>query len=270
MAWSIVVNGQDLNGLGVYLASVEGVHDAVDRIWQTTTIRGRAGSIIQSPVREPGRVLKLTGTLTSTAKTIQGLLTNADTVKDLLRSGMLRIVRTDGASPVNVKYIDGYVTSLGLKHLGHPINQTDDTLTCTVQCRDAYWRDQEPTIRHAAVAGTRYTLPHGTAPSSPIIRIMGAATNPVLTYRDAGGTAQRTMTFTVVLAATNDWLDIDMRAGKITKWASGVSSNGRSLLTSGNPIFGIDPQDGDWATSQYTTIEVSAGTAMCLWHKQWL
>ncbi len=268
MAWSIVVNGQDLNGLGFYLKDVDGVHDAVDRSWQMTTLRGRAGAVIQAPVRESGRVLKFSGTLTSTAKTVAGLATNADTIRDLLRSGLVRLVRTDGAS--NVKFIEGYATTVTLKNIGHPINQTDDTLSFTIQCRDAYYRDQEPTIRHAAVAATRYTLPHGTAPSSPIVRIMGAATNPVLTYRDAGGTAQRTMTFTVTLAATNDWLDIDMRAGKITKWASGVSSNGRALLTSGNPVWAIDPQDGDYVTTQYPTIEVSAGTAMILWHKQWL
>lgn len=266
MTWSLTLNGTDLASLGFYLKEVGGGYDAPDREIQTLSIRGRAGNLLSPPIRESGRVITLTGTLTSSAKTVVGRSDAEDALKDKLRAGLLRLARTDSVG--SVWFIEGMFRSIKAQPIGHPVNPTDDYVTLTMVSRDAYYRDVEPTI--LAFGSTRVSMPLGTAPSSPIIRLIGAATNPVLSYRDAGGTVQRSMTFTASLAGTNDWLDIDMRYGKIVLWASGVASNGRSLLTSGDFPWALDTHDGDFATASWPTLDVTSGNASVLYWAQWL
>jgi hypothetical protein len=118
------------------------------------------------------------------------------------------------------------------------------------------------------IGATRQAIPLGTAVSAPTIRIMGAATNPVLTYRNAGGTVKQTMGFTVTLAST-DYLEINGELFSITKYASGVASNGMALWTSGD-FPALDPQDGYPSIDSYPTLEVSAGTGEVLYRRTWL
>lgn len=261
MTWSLTVNGTDLATWGFYPVEGEGVFGVADRTILTAPVFGRAGTLISGSV-EGARVLTVTGTLTSTAKTIAGLETNADAFKDLLRGGEVRLVRDNGSTAA--RSITGWVGKIDVRPIGHPLAPTDSRVTFTVTCRDAYWGAVEPTSR--VLGTTRKTVELGTAPSTGIIRII-TGTNPVLTYRDAAGTAQKTMTFTVTLAATNDWLEIDMRRGTITKSLTGVQSNGLSLLTSGDFPWAFDPHDGDPSTAAYPTLELSTGTGIAYWWK---
>lgn len=266
MAWSLVANGTDLlTAFGFSPTETDGLLDAPDRSWLEQPIRGKAGTMLTTPVREEGRLITLTGALTTSAKTVAARLAAEDRFKDALRAGLLRLVQTDASG--SARLIEGFAKQVRLKPIGHPVSPTDDRVTIVMKCPDAYWRDAEPQLKAIAATATRYTLPLGTAPSTPIIRIMNGAT-PTLTYRDAGGVAQATMVFATVGA--NDYLDIDMRLQRITKYSSGVASNGRSQLTSGDFPWAFDPQDGDYATSSWPTLEISAGSAEALWWRQWL
>jgi phage-related protein len=118
------------------------------------------------------------------------------------------------------------------------------------------------------VNSIRTGIPLGTAVSAPLIRVLGAATNPVITYRDKSGAVRQSMTLTITLAAT-DYLEIDCELFTITKYVSGVASNGITLLTAGD-FIALDPQDGDYANGVWPTLEISAGSAEVLYRKAWL
>ncbi len=267
MAWSLTVNGLDLvTTFGFCPNETDGFFDAPDRSFTELAINGRAGTLLAGPTTEQGRQITLTGTLTTTAKTVAALETASDQFKDAVRSGVVRLIRTSTAGTARV--IDGVAKQIRLSAIGHPVSPTDLRVSIVFKCEDAYWSDLQPTSR--LLGATRATLPLGTAPSTPIIRLMGSATSPVVTYRDAGGVAQKVATLTsITLAATNDWLDLDMRTGKITLSASGVVTNQLAQVTGDFP-WGFDPQDGDYATSAWPTLEVSSGSGVAYWWKNWL
>lgn len=262
MSWIYALDGTDLASLGYYVNDTAGVFDSVQRSWQMLPITGRAGVMFGAPAREGARTIQLNGGVTTTAKTVAARVTAEHKLKAAARGGLVRLTRTDSTG--TLQCIEGYGSSVTLKSQGHPLNATDDISSITLQCRDAYWRDADWTSQ--ALGATRKTLALGTAPSTPMIWIVGSAVNPVLNYRDAGGTIQKTMTFTVTLAATNDWLNIDMRIGKITKYVSGATS---VFAPSGDFTWAFDPQDGDYSTSTYPTLEVTAGAGIAYWQKMY-
>ena|SRR3990167_8080683 len=251
MAWSVSVNGTDLATYGFYLQATGGIFGSSKRTLQKVWIPGR-GMLYTSPARVADRIGTLSGGLTTTAKTVTALETAMDQLKSALTSANIRLVKDNGAT--TPRLIDGYVTDVEVQPDGHPAAATDARVQVTVECPTPYWRVAEPTIRNLET-NTPSTLPLGTAPSTPIIHIKGTVTNPVLTYMDASGTTVKTLTPTVVLAVNTDWLEIDMRTGLMTKYSSGVASNITSF--SGDFPWAFDPQDGDWATSQWPLLKCS-------------
>ena len=269
MTWSLKVNGIDLATYGFSLSDAGAAFDATERTMGFAPIYGRAGTLATTAT-EGARTIVLTGTLTSTANTVSARVSNEESIKDLLRSGLVTLQRDDAST--TVRQIKGYVTQLGLAPIGHPVAPTDMRMTARIACPDPCWTETEPTSQ--VLGATRATLALGTAPSSPVVRIMGAATDPVLTYRDAGGTSQNTLTLASgTLNATNDWVDIDMRTGVITKYASGATSSGWTAFVAtitGVFPFAFDPQDGDYTTAAWPTLELSSGTGIAYWWKAYL
>jgi hypothetical protein len=268
MTYRLTAAGADLlAAYGFFLRTQDGVHDASDREWVQLTVPGTAGVLFAPPVQEKGRKLTLTGGLWTAANTTAAREAAEDALKGALRAGLLRLVRTSASSLSRL--IEGYAVSIQTKPVEHPLNGLGSAVTIAMLCRDVYWRDIEPLLRALPVAGARYALPLGEAPSTPIIRLM-AGTNPVLTYRDAGGAVVWSMTFTATLSAT-DYLDIDMRYRTITRVNSGttVATSGLSLLTAGDFPRAFDPQDGDYLSAAWPTLEVSSGSAEALWWRQW-
>ncbi|HEV8455174.1 MAG TPA: hypothetical protein VGQ24_09800 [Gemmatimonadales bacterium] len=268
MAWSLTVNGTDPAAAGFFFTfGSDGVFDAVNRTAQLLNVSGRAGTIFGNPVQEGVRLIQIRGLLTSTAKTAAAREIAEDKFKDMMRAGLVRLVRTSSSNVP--RCIEGFTTGpIKITPVGNLLDATDSQAELTLTCQDSYWRDIEPTLRGCPAAATRYTLPLGTAPSTALIRNVGAANTPVITYRDAGGAIIWQLTIGHNLAATNDWFDSDMRSGKFTKWASGVTSNGIGGLSGSFPVV-FDPQDGDYVTSQWPTIETSLGTLDVLYWKQW-
>ena len=264
---AFTVDGVDLATVcSTYVRDESGVLTVPGRRVSPIALSGSAGALLTATGDGLIRSIDVTAILRPSPATAVARRTAEDLLKDVLSSGLHRFLWDDGVNSARV--IDGAIDGpVSIRAANHPIAPEGADVAFRILCRDAYWKAAEPTLRALAVAATRYTLPLGTAPSSPIIRIM-AATNPVLTYRSAGGTSLRTMTFTVTLAST-DYLDINMQTRKIVKYASGTASNGASLLTSGDFPWAFDPADGDVATSAWPTLEVSTGTAEALYWKSY-
>lgn len=266
MTASLSVNGFDLwTTFGFYLIEPQGVFDAVDRTWNQIPVHGRAGVVFGAPAREGGRKLQFRGGIKTTAGTTAARVAAEDQLKDLLRAGLLRIVRNDGVT--TARMIEGYAGRINITPIGNTLTSSDSRVQFYVDCQDAYWQNQQPTVRNLISTGTRYTLPVGTAPSSPIIRVMGSANTPVLTYRDAGGVAVFTTTIGINLGAS-DYVDLDMRVGKVTKYVSGTPSDAIGTITGDFP-WAIDPQDGNYTLANSPTLETSLGTAAAYWWNRW-
>ncbi len=165
------------------------------------------------------------------------------------------------------KVLDGYLTQ-------HSLTAVDDAAAMTlgysfvslqVTCPDPSKRDRF--TRGVSFGSTATSILLGTQPSAGIIRIMGAATNPVITYRDSGGTSQGSMTFTVTLAGT-EYLEIDLALKTVKKYASGTMSDAISTWTAGD-FFVTDPAHGSYALFGQPTLTCSSGTAIYVYTRRW-
>lgn len=261
------VNGVALSTLGLYLEEAGDSRSLAPAKYPLTPLYKRAGAV-GGVVPEIGpRSLTLRGKIVTSANTVAARVAAEDTVKDWLgNAGLATIELRDDIAPA--REIDGFVEQLTIQPFGHPLLAVASTVDCRISCPEALWRETAGTIIGVPATATRYSLPLGTAPSTPILRVMGSATNPTVTVRDSGGTAQVTLAFTVTLTSS-EYLDVDCTTGVITKVSSGTRTNGISLLTSGTFPFVLDPAWGEWATSVWPTVETSAGQAEVLYARRY-
>jgi hypothetical protein len=129
---------------------------------------------------------------------------------------------------------------------------------------------------------SRASLPIGTAPSFPLIRIHGGGatvTGPiVITVRNAGGDSVQTFTISVTslsgsVLGANDYIDIDGTRIRMVKSLAGTQSDGGALWSAGDfPV--IRPADGNWELLEYPTMELSANSGtpvgLCTYARAWL
>ena len=269
----ITVNGLDLSSIGMYIAFAPEVFGGPMMSNPSLDILGRAGSLQAPPSKMAPRVLTLTGSIDPSARTVAALQAAVQQAKDVFYAGNLTLATTDTAG--TVRQIGCRVRSFDAKprlDKQHWQSAQVADVTVKVLCDDPTWRDVQPYYVGCPTAATRYALPLGTAPTNAIINVMGAATNPIVTYRNAAGDIVWQLTFTITLAATNDWLKIDTAKGRLTKSLSGTVTSAYDVLTSGQTDFPrpFDPQDGDVTTTQWPTLEISSGSMESLFWKRWL
>lgn len=265
---AILINGIDIGtNFGWYADDVPRWLDGTTRLSSPAALIGRMGSF-ETGVTYGPRELQIAGTIRST--TVQLLRDAEHQIRDLLHSGNLTIQVNDGSTPTRI--VRGSLRTLAISPLVPSLSGLAVRVAASFLCGDPTWRSLDPYFVAAPTAATRYSLPLGTAPSNPIINIMGSSTNPVITYRNAAGTAVWTLTITLTLAATNDWLKLDCTRGTITKSVDGTVTTVYDVLTSGQSDFprAFDPQDGDYTTSQWPTIDCSSGSAEAIYHKRYL
>lgn len=258
---AIYINNYDLASLGFITTQVDGWLDAISVNDRTTQLPGRAGVVILAPEAETApRSLTVNGVIRRSSMAL--VRTSIDQLKDLLYRGTIEARFVDQIDRVVYARVQEKQVIATQPQFASPHSQVSFRLLCP----DPLIYDTQGSA--IAIGATRQATPLGTAVAAPTIRIMGAATNPVLTYRGANGTALKTMGFTVTLAST-DYLEIDCELFTVKKFASGVQTSGMSLWTSGD-FIALDPQDGDPNASSYPTLEVSAGTGEALYRRTWL
>jgi predicted phage tail component-like protein len=150
--------------------------------------------------------------------------------------------------------------------LSLPVNSNEiDALIVTKFLRG------ERTMAQARAAtrptGSLYTdtptqMPLGTGITRPVVRIDGAAVNPVIALVGADGTTIATMNLTVTTVA-GDVLLIDMDSRTIT--LNGV--NRIDILTSGD-FFSIDPADANFSGNG-PSIGTSSGALSVIYRRAW-
>ena len=255
---TLAANGVDSRVVGLRVERVEGWYATPGAAVEHVAVHGRAGGFKVASGSPQGRLLNVSASVRGTTVALRN--TYLDQVKDFLSSGILTISRFDDVARVVVGTLEGRI------EVPTPGKNLVAKLSFAVRCESAWLSNVQLTLRALVAAATRYTVPLGTAPSAPIIRLRG--TNPVLTYRDAGATIRKSMTFTLTMAA-GDYLEIDMGLVKIRKSVSGTITNGRSTLTSGDFPWALDPRDGNQLAGVSPTVETSVGTGLVIYQKEW-
>jgi len=114
---------------------------------------------------------------------------------------------------------------------------------------------------------SRTEVPLGDLPSGGVVTIMGAATNPTLTYRASSGESKETMGFTIALTS-DDFLEVDLDKRTITKSIAGTRTRDDSIRTSGQ-FFTLDPSHGSPSWGAWPTLEVSTNEGTIAYHRNW-
>lgn len=260
---ALYVNEYDTSRHGLIIERVDGWIDGLSAVERVSQLPGRVGAVILPPETETSpRTIQVSGVMKGTS--LSNLRTLIEQLKARLYAGTVEARFVDHSDRFVLARCSQFSVPATAPQFMNPMTRVGFTLFCP----DPLVYATQPTI--VGFASAKGALPLGTAVSAPIIRIMGSATNPVLTYRDITGAVKQTMGFTVTLAAT-DYLEIDCELAQITRYISGVGSqnNAQALWTSGDfPVF--DPQDGDVENGAYPTIEVSAGSGETAYRRSWI
>lgn len=258
---AVYLNDYDLAGLGFILEAVEGWNDAPSVRDRVTQLPGRPGTIALAPEAETApRALSFRGVIRATS--LAGVRTSMAALQERLYRGTVEVRLSDDPDKVFFARTEEQVRIVTPPQFASPHTRLSWRMTCP----DPLRYDRNGTV--IGFSSARGATPLGSAPSLPVLRIMGAATNPVITYRNAAGESIGTMGFTITLAAT-DYLEIDCELMTVTKVVSGVATSVPTILTSGDFLL-LDPQDGSYPDSVWPTLEVSAGTGEALYRKAWL
>lgn len=272
MAASVTVNGVSMADLGIYVS-------LAPNHWDTGTVKiprvdvlGRLGEVVAGPLVVSAKRFSLVGTIDPSARTVAALASAIDVCKDLFRSGRLTIIYTDTAG--NTRLVEADTLRVAIKprlDAEHFQAATVADLTVDLEQASPTQRSVEPTLVGMPTANARYSVALGTAPSRYKFRAMGSS--PALTYRTAGGDTVWTVTLTKSITANEDWFDFDATTGRIWYYDNGSKSDAiaAGYLTGGNQDWpkGMDPQDGDYRTSQWPTVSCNVAAELLYW-KEWV
>lgn len=251
----LIVNGRDVSDFNFRVARLRGLPGefTIDR--QAVPLIGRVGGVPTSPDPSIGtRAVSAAGHVDSSSV----LAVDTDIQSLLEWIGLDTVELRTGRNP-DVMYFGRLTRSV--------VDVPDPQLATAVARLEVGFGLTSPLAyavapKTYAVAGTgaanRVDVPIGTGPSTPLVRIFGSATNPVVTLRNGVGDILKQVTYTVTLDA-NDFLEIDCDLHTHTLSDNGVRSALESAPGTGDPFYYLDPRDVDRAGGGYHTFEVSAG-----------
>lgn len=145
-------------------------------------------------------------------------------------------------------------------------------VTLAFLCQSPFMVDTAPST--LSFGSTAVDVPLGTAPSrgrdqwSAIIEIVGAATTPTLTWKNASGDTLGTMAFTYSPSA-GDSISVDLGRKLVTRTVAGVRSNAFSYVTAGYFWSDLSADDGDYYTSAWPKVSVSSGSGSLFYFRHW-
>jgi hypothetical protein len=187
---ALVVNDQDLADFGFVTQTVTGLLDAPGASYPTAKVPGRVGVVRLSRLPEtPAREIRVNGLVEAASAAV--LDAALGRLKQWLRQGDLEL----RAGHDLTKFYRGVLTGGVITAADPQFLATAASVQLTFLCVDPRAYGAEALA--IGFTAARAPLPLGTAPSEPLIRVMGPAANPVLTYRKASGAVAGVMRFTI-------------------------------------------------------------------------
>lgn len=253
MARRVIVDGVNLDALGVTNASVEGRLGDRFTSLRTEKVPGRDGVVVVATQPSvDARLLQMEFTLE--AATRSELLTLRDQVASLLS---VRIPHTFRFVDDETRETTGFVTQRQFPAIPPDLSQPACRLLATVMCPDPREYATTDTVVSGISGDT--ALPLGPERSDPVIVVTGAGTF-TLTYKNSAGGNLKVLQISGAAAPVT----IDMATGSIT------DNNGEAaeFLVAGSDFpFFFDPDDGDFIASAWPTLACSAGSAEATYRK---
>lgn len=249
---SIYINGYDLSQSGFVLDMVNG-HRSVPPISRPDIeIAGRIGSVLlsQEETFEP-RKIKIDGYVFG--DTAPDMMANIEELTArLTQSGDLEIKIADDES----RLFYGRLTSMPDTPLRPALLADKTRYAIQLTCYDPRAYATGPST--LGFGSTAADVPLGTAPSGGIVRVSGAASAPSLVYRSSTGGELARITLNTTLSSTQ-YVDVDLDNFTLKSAAGG--SVAAIWASSVSEWFFPNPADGEYWSSGWPTVEVTAGSA---------
>jgi hypothetical protein len=265
MSGTLFLNGVDATTYGFELIEAPDLLSMGTHTYQTAAVVQRAGVLLGTarPAIEP-RVLRLIGYINGSS--LSNAVSKLDDLKAQVNTSPCSIrtawdttrqywgVLVDSPAGPNSSYWQTYLAVELEFLLFDPLAYSTSSSTVN--------------FTTSAVA-----VPLGTATSKgnrvveAKIRITGAATTPILTYKNSDGVTVSTMSFTGYSPLANDYIEINLSLGLVEKVVSGVRSNAMGALAPGWNFPAIDPQDGNYQLAAWPTLEVTSGSGQLTYTK---
>lgn len=254
------INDTDVDSLGLELRDgTAGWLDGGLVQRNLVLIPGRHGAHASDYGMKQPRMIRLVGQLDPS--TVTGRLSEVDTVMDHLQ-GELEVRFGDAPN----KVMTGWCRAVRTVEMQPSFIIPDLIMTVEIECDDPVKYDRYGRIVSFGTAGAE--VPLGTEQSYGTVEIMGAASQPILYYKDQTGTQQEYMSFSNTLAA-GAWMKIEMDRKRIRLFSTGgTETNGMSSLASGD-FFMAHPAHGNKATDTWPTLSLSTGTGRILYRRAW-
>jgi phage-related protein len=251
---TLYLNDWDTARAGFVVSSWTGIGEPAAQFHEEIEVLGRAGAVLVDG-RPRVRVREIEVTVALLGDTAALARTALDKLHGLVGSGVVEL----RMSPWPDRVYRGKLTRADIRFTAPQAASRIASGTIQFRCQDPYAYDRRGVVVNVAATSTRYAAPLGTAPSAPIVRFHGSATNPAIRVRRADGTVAGELGLTVTLG-TNDWLEVDMGRQTLTRSTDGVVTDAIATALSGD-FFALDPAWGDPMNAVYPTLEVTSGTA---------
>jgi hypothetical protein len=264
----LTLNGTDAETLGFSPVSFEGMLGAPARTYNLLPIPGLPGGIDPGVApMEAARTIKITGLVQAASKT--ALETTLDVIKEACGAGLVAI--TGPYAPTRAWY--GLLQPFDANPEVPTVLNGIALIQLEFVCPSPYAVDLTPAT--IAFGATAVEIPLGTAPStgrdnlSAIITITGAATTPIVTYKDRDGVTQGTLSFSGYSPLAGDTAVADLGRRLIYKFVSGVRTNAFSALAAGYIWPRLDPIDASVSGALWPTLATSAGSGSITYYRMW-
>lgn len=260
----LTINGRDVDDLNLEVLDLGGVYGGLEYERADVRAYGSAGGWPAGEATVAPRTISLRLSLDGTVANRRARL---DAVHRHLQ-GTLEITLEDDSTRVIYGRVERQPGTPRFPRVAWTDRTAHIDKTIEVVCYNPLWQDKTPRLVTFGTSPTQISL--GTAPSPPIIRIQGAATNPEVIYRGVTGAELASMDFNGLSVAADQVLEIDMRTRRVVLEDLGASTRTDSLsdLDSGW-FFALDPGDGDRGGDIHPTLEVTSGDGECHYRRYW-
>lgn len=256
----VTVDGWDLADAGVVVEQVRGHRDAVDQ--ETPTVElpdaGRRLRVALQP-QVQARTIRVDATVLGTD--MAAALAAQDELEWRCQANGL--VTLGVADRTDREWRDVECESVEVDRVRPLIGQRGWRVGIVFRADDPKALETSDTVVDFAASATE--APTGTAMSEPVYRLE-EVTDPVVIYRDTGGTELARMEFTVTLGA-GEWIDVNAR--ELTIVDQGGTAHPEYLT--GGRFIRLDPGAADALAGPYGTLEVSPTptVATATYRKAW-
>jgi hypothetical protein len=251
------VNGRDMSELGLWVLTPAG-WGSMARQDQPLEARGAGAFVDPRGARIPPREWSVDALLS--ADTLAAAQSQWDEIKLWLANTWLEVI----IDP----WLDRQLVCRFASADDRPVNAVMPGWPITLRFLAANPYFVAP-IResYGLLAGEEVRPVLGTAPSHFLLRLIGPATKPTLTYYDVNGRVRGVFELVNDLL-TGEWFEFDSETHAVTRYTDvGAVADGAQFVASSVQLFTLDPQDG--TPDEPPSLSLDSGSALIYVRKAW-